>query len=44
MMAEAISRRQQWGGQFNLLEHFDGKAPENYREVLQAITEIAELK
>ncbi len=38
LMAEATSRRQQWGAQLNLLDRFDGKAPQDYRELIEAIT------
>jgi hypothetical protein len=39
MMAEAASRRQEWGGRLNLLDQFGGKAPEDYREIVRAINE-----
>lgn len=39
MMAEAIVRRQDWGAQLGLKEHFGGKVPENYRVIVQAIAE-----
>jgi 3-hydroxyisobutyrate dehydrogenase-like beta-hydroxyacid dehydrogenase len=38
MMVEATARRQEWGARLNLLDQFDGRAPENYREVVRAIT------
>jgi 3-hydroxyisobutyrate dehydrogenase-like beta-hydroxyacid dehydrogenase len=37
IMAEAIARRQDWGGQLNLMESFGGRAPKGYREVMGAI-------
>jgi 3-hydroxyisobutyrate dehydrogenase-like beta-hydroxyacid dehydrogenase len=39
MMAEATSRRQEWGARLNLLDQFGGKAPEDYGEVVRAINE-----
>jgi hypothetical protein len=44
VMAEATARRQEWGAQLNLLDHFGGQAPQNYREVVRAITELSERK
>jgi 3-hydroxyisobutyrate dehydrogenase-like beta-hydroxyacid dehydrogenase len=41
IMTLAASRRQQWGAGLRLLEHFDGRLPQNYRELLQAIAELA---
>jgi 3-hydroxyisobutyrate dehydrogenase-like beta-hydroxyacid dehydrogenase len=38
LMAEATARRQEWGARLNLLDQFEGRAPENYREVVRAIT------
>jgi 3-hydroxyisobutyrate dehydrogenase-like beta-hydroxyacid dehydrogenase len=38
VMAEATARRQEWGARLNLLDRFGGRAPENYREVVRAIT------
>jgi 3-hydroxyisobutyrate dehydrogenase-like beta-hydroxyacid dehydrogenase len=38
LMAEATARRQEWGARLNLLDQFDGRAPESYREVVRAIT------
>jgi 3-hydroxyisobutyrate dehydrogenase-like beta-hydroxyacid dehydrogenase len=40
MMAEAIARRQEWGGRLNLLESFGGRAPKSYREVVRAIQDF----
>jgi hypothetical protein len=40
MMAEAISKRQLWGGKLNLLEHFGGKDPQDYHAVVKKIDEI----
>ena len=37
IMAEAIARRQEWGGNLNLSAEVDGKALKGYREVLRAI-------
>ena len=37
LMAEAIVKRQDWGAQLGLKEHFDGKVPEDYRALAQAI-------
>jgi hypothetical protein len=37
IMAEAIARRQEWGGNLNLLSAFEGRPPKSYREVIQAI-------
>lgn len=39
MMAEAIVRRQDWGAQLNLREHFGGRVPEDYRAIVKAIAE-----
>jgi 3-hydroxyisobutyrate dehydrogenase-like beta-hydroxyacid dehydrogenase len=39
IMAEAASRRQEWGARLNLLEHFGGTPPEDYRVVMQAIND-----
>ncbi len=39
IMAEAIVRRQDWGAQLNLKEHFGGKVPENYRAIVEAIAQ-----
>jgi len=39
MMAEATSRRQEWGARLNLLDHFGGTPPEDYRVVVQVINE-----
>ncbi|MCI0390052.1 MAG: DUF1932 domain-containing protein [Acidobacteria bacterium] len=39
MMAEAIVRRQDWGAQLNLKEHFGNQVPEDYRAIVQAIAE-----
>ena len=41
IMAEATSRRQEWGGRLGLLERFGGRLPASYREVLLAIEELA---
>ncbi|MCI0487756.1 MAG: DUF1932 domain-containing protein [Blastocatellia bacterium] len=41
MMAEAIARRQEWGARLNLMETFEGRVPESYREVLRAIADNA---
>jgi 3-hydroxyisobutyrate dehydrogenase-like beta-hydroxyacid dehydrogenase len=37
LMAEAIARRQDWGAQLGLKEHFGGHVPEDYRVLAQAI-------
>ena len=37
VMTEAAIKRQEWGASLNLLSHFGGKAPNNYRTVVQAI-------
>jgi hypothetical protein len=42
IMTLAASRRQQWGAGLRLLEHFDGRLPENYRELLRAIADLPE--
>jgi 3-hydroxyisobutyrate dehydrogenase-like beta-hydroxyacid dehydrogenase len=39
VMTEATAHRQEWGARLNLIDHFDGKVPENYREVLAAIAD-----
>jgi 3-hydroxyisobutyrate dehydrogenase-like beta-hydroxyacid dehydrogenase len=39
IMTEAIARRQEWGARLNLPADFDGRAPEDYREVVRAIAE-----
>ena len=39
IMAEAIVRRQEWGGNLNLLSAFEGQPPKSYREVLRAIVD-----
>jgi hypothetical protein len=41
IMAEAIARRQEWGGNLNLLSVFAGQPPKSYREVLRAIADSA---
>jgi hypothetical protein len=40
LMAEATAKRQEWGAGLNLLEHFGGQAPQDYRAVAQMIEEI----
>jgi 3-hydroxyisobutyrate dehydrogenase-like beta-hydroxyacid dehydrogenase len=37
IMAEATARRQEWGAALGLLEKFDGKLPEDYRDVVKVI-------
>ncbi len=37
LMAEAIVKRQEWGAQLGLLEHFGGRVPEDYRVLAEAI-------
>ncbi|MBI3427477.1 MAG: NAD(P)-dependent oxidoreductase [Acidobacteria bacterium] len=37
LMAEAIVKRQEWGAQLGLNEHFGGQVPEDYRALAQAI-------
>jgi hypothetical protein len=37
MMAEAIVKRQDWGAQLRLKEHFGGQVPEDYPAIVQAI-------
>jgi 3-hydroxyisobutyrate dehydrogenase-like beta-hydroxyacid dehydrogenase len=44
LMTEAIIKRQDWGAALNLLPYFGGKPPNDYRAVVQAITEKAETK
>ena len=39
IMAEAIARRQEWGGNLNLANAFEGKAPGSYREALRALAD-----
>lgn len=39
VMAEAIVKRQDWGAQLGLKEHFGGQVPEDYRAIVQAIAE-----
>lgn len=39
VMTEAIVKRQDWGASLNLLPQFGGKAPNDYRAVVQAIAE-----
>lgn len=39
VMAEAIVKRQDWGAQLGLKEHFGGQVPEDYRAIMQAIAE-----
>ena len=41
IMAEAIARRQEWGGNLNLAAEFEGKARESYRDVIRAIADKA---
>jgi 3-hydroxyisobutyrate dehydrogenase-like beta-hydroxyacid dehydrogenase len=40
IMAEATALRQELGARLDLLTHFGGKPPENYRAVLQAIAGV----
>jgi 3-hydroxyisobutyrate dehydrogenase-like beta-hydroxyacid dehydrogenase len=44
IMTEAVGRRQEWGARLSLLDHFGGKPPQNYREILQAIQKKAKGK
>lgn len=44
LLTEAIIKRQDWGAALNLLPQFGGKPPNDYRAVVQAITEKAETK
>lgn len=37
LMTEAIVKRQDWGAALNLMPEFGGKAPEDYRAVVEAI-------
>jgi 3-hydroxyisobutyrate dehydrogenase len=39
LMAEAAARRQAWCAGLDLLNQFEGKAPEDYRSVVKAIME-----
>jgi len=39
IMAEATARRQDWLAGLRLLEHFGGKAPDDYRAVAQAVVD-----
>jgi len=41
IMAEAIARRQEWGGNLNLLSALEGQPLKGYREVLRAIADSA---
>lgn len=41
IMAEAIARRQEWGGKLNLSTAFEGEALKSYRDVLRAIADTA---
>jgi 3-hydroxyisobutyrate dehydrogenase-like beta-hydroxyacid dehydrogenase len=40
IMTMAAVQRQEWGARLNLLEHFGGKPPQSYREVVQAIADL----
>src|SRR5262245_24394440 len=40
VMAEATARRQDWLAGLGLLEHFGGKAPDDYRAVAQAVADL----
>lgn len=40
LMAEAIVKRQDWGAQLGLKEHFGGNVPEDYRVLAQAIEQL----
>jgi hypothetical protein len=37
IMAEATARRQAWGAELNLLEHFAGAIPDKYEDLIHAI-------
>jgi hypothetical protein len=39
-MAEATARRQDWLAGLGLLEHFGGKAPDDYRAVAQVVADV----
>lgn len=39
MMVEAIVQRQDWGAHLGLKEYFAGRIPEDYRAIVQAITQ-----
>jgi 3-hydroxyisobutyrate dehydrogenase-like beta-hydroxyacid dehydrogenase len=41
IMAEAIARRQEWGGNLQLNSVFEDRPPKSYREVLRAIADSA---
>ena len=43
VMAEATARCQDWLAGLGLLEHFGGKAPDDYRAVAQAVADVARL-
>ncbi|MFN8001950.1 MAG: DUF1932 domain-containing protein [Acidobacteriota bacterium] len=44
LMTEAIVKRQDWGAALNLLPQFGGKAPDDYRAIVQAIAEKTEFR
>jgi len=44
IMAEAIARRQEWGGKLNLPPAVDGQPPKGYRNVLRAIADETNLQ
>ncbi len=39
VMTEATAKRQDWGAALNLLSQFDGKPPDDYRAVVEAIAQ-----
>ena len=41
IMAEAIARRQEWGGNLNLPAAIEGELPRSYRDVLRALADLA---
>ena len=44
LMAEATSQRQEWGARLDLLNHFDGTLPDDYRAIVQAIKDSIDQK
>jgi hypothetical protein len=44
LMAEAIVKRQDWGAQLGLKEHFNGHVPEEYRVLAEAIEKVSQSK
>jgi 3-hydroxyisobutyrate dehydrogenase-like beta-hydroxyacid dehydrogenase len=42
IMSEATARRQAWGAELNLLEHFAGAIPDKYEDLIRAIRPISD--